>query len=308
MEQPRVSLVASVYRGERYLPAWLQNMSAQVIWRDAELILVANDLQPGEREVVAPFAAAHPQVRVVEVDREPLYRSWNRAIALAQAPLLAIANVDDLRAPEGLERQVRDLEDNQDALFSYGGFEITDSFPPAGQPLAAVDPPAFDRETFTSGMHVGPFLVWRATGRRATEFFDEGLRSGSDMDFAIRLAFHGRGLKAPCRLGWYYDGGTGLSTAGALQRVERAVLCLRYGMFDELDLDQLPEVSRYCVPELVMPDGARLPVADAVPGYDALLAARRRRWNPPGHHRRRIRRNLGQLRMLAGRVLRRVRR
>src|SRR4051794_5954028 len=120
----RVSLLASAYRSERYLPAWLENMAAQTIWPQAELIVVANDVQPAEREILATFADAHPQVRVVDVDREPLYRSWNSAIRLARAPLLAIANVDDLRAPEGLERQVRDLEGDRSALFSYGGFEI----------------------------------------------------------------------------------------------------------------------------------------------------------------------------------------
>jgi hypothetical protein len=274
-------------------------MSAQTIWAEAELILVANDLRQGERDALAPFAADHPQLRVVEVEREPLYRSWNRALALARAPLLALANVDDLRCPESLARQVRDLEDDHGALFSYGGFEITDSFPPAGRRLATVDPPPFDRETFTTGMHVGPFLVWRAARSNPTfspSFFDEGLLSGSDMDLAIRLAFHGRGVKTEGRLGWYYDGGTGLSTAGALQRVERAVLCLRYGVFDEIDLDQLPETTRYCIPELRMPDGERVRVADAIPEYEAVLAARRERWKPPGRRRRQIRKNLGRLR------------
>jgi hypothetical protein len=202
---------------------------------------------------------------------------------------------------------VRDLEDDQTALFSYGGFQITDRFPPAGRPLAVIDPPRFDRETFTSGMHVGPFLAWRVSADSATGFFDEGLRSGSDMDFAIRLAFHGHGVKTAGSLGWYYDGGTGLSTAGALQRVERAVLCLRYGMFDQLDIDQLPETARYCIPDLAMPDGVRVSVSDVVPDYDRVLATRRARWKPPGRGGRRLRRDLGALRMAAGRQLRRIR-
>ena len=306
--EPRVSLLASAYRSERYLPTWLENMTAQTIWAEAELLLVANDLQPAERDALAPFADRHPQLRVLDVEREPLYRSWNRAISQATAPILAIANVDDLRTPDGLEQQVRDLEDDRGALFSYGGFEINDSFPPSGRSLAVVDPPAFDRETFTSGMHVGPFLVWRAARSNPPAFFDEGLLSGSDMDFAIRLAFQGRGVKAPGSLGWYFDGGTGLSTAGALQRVERAVLCMRYGMFDEVDLDQLPEAAGYCIPELQMPRGERLRVADAVPDYEAVLAARRGRWKPPGRRRRQLRHHSGRLRTEIGGFLRRVRR
>jgi hypothetical protein len=306
--EPRVSLVASTYRSERYLSAWLENMTAQTIWAEAELLLVANDLQQAERGALAPFTDVHPQLRVLEVDREPLYRSWNRAISRASAPILAIANVDDLRTPDGLERQVRDLEKDGGALFSYGGFEIHDTFPPRGRPLAVVDPPAFDRETFTSGMHVGPFLVWRAAARSPSAFFDEGLLSGSDMDFAIRLAFQGRGVKASGALGWYFDGGTGLSTAGARQRVERAVLCMRYGMFDELNLDQLPEVTRYCIPELHMPDGQRLRVADAISGYEAVILARRERWKPPGRRRRQLGQYVARARRTIGGFLRRVRR
>lgn len=306
MVPPRVSLLASSYRSARFLETWLENLAAQTIWQQAELILVANEPASAEREAFEPFCRSHPQVSVIEVPREPLYRSWNRAISLARAPLLAIANVDDLRTPEGLELQVTALENDPEALFSYGGFAISDRFPPEGSPLAVVDPPAFDRETFTSGMHVGPFLVWRATGEAGTGFFDEGLLSGADMDLAIRLAAHGRGLKVKSPLGWYHDGGEGLSTSGRLQRIERAVLCLRYGIFDQLDLDYLPDTVRYCIPDLVMPGGARMAVGAAVPDYDALLAARIARWGAPGRHRRRVARTACAIRARVGQLVRRV--
>src|SRR3954452_13404607 len=99
---PRVSLLASTYRSQRFLDAWLSSLEAQTIWPEAELVVVANDPEPDEQRAFAAFAARHPQVRLQEVPRESLYRSWNRAIAAAEGPVLAIANVDDLRTPSGL--------------------------------------------------------------------------------------------------------------------------------------------------------------------------------------------------------------
>jgi hypothetical protein len=288
----RVTLLASAFDSARFLPAWLESLEAQTIWPDCELIVVANDPAPAERERLDDFAARHPQVVVKTVPREPLYRSWNRAIAAAEAPLLAIANVDDIRTPDGLERQVALLEERPELSLAYGGFEITREFPP-GAPVQVIRPEPFEREHFTRGMMLGPFFVWRPSGDPATRFFDEQLRVAADMDLAVRLALHGEGAPVDGSLGFYYDGGTGLSTGGDAQKIEGVVLILRYGIYDKLDVRYVPQAAEYVIPQLLMPGGEWLPVADVVPDYAAFLAGRRERWfAPPRTMRQRVRETL----------------
>lgn len=282
---PRVSLIASTYRSERFLPAWLENMAAQSVWADAELVVVANDPDSAEDALLRDFAEAHDNVRVLTVEREPLYRSWNRAIMASNAPLLAIANVDDLRTPTGLEAQVRALEAGDGALFAYGGYAVSTEFPPdpsAARPVAAV---AFEREEFTRSMHLGPFFVWRRRSDPATMYFDEQLRVGADFDLAVRLALHGEGVAVEEPLGFYYDGGTGLSTGGETQSVELAVLVLRYGIYDKVDPYFVAQASEYTIPQILMPAGEWLPMTAVVPGYADFLRERRERWWPKPRQR-----------------------
>jgi hypothetical protein len=285
---PRVTLVASTYQSERFLPTWLEAMTTQTIWPEAELVIVANDPTASEDALLCSFGAEHPQARVVHVDREPLYRSWNRGIDLATAPLLAIANVDDLRTPDGLRVQVETLDHDQGASFCYGGFAITTSFPPRA-PLREVAAAPFDRELFTRAMMLGPFFVWRASDEPSTRYFDEQLRVAGDFDLAVRLAIRGRGVPVRERLGYYFDGRTGLSTSGDTRAIEGTALCLRYGIYESVDVRLIPRAVRYAISWVRQPDGSWLSIDDVVPDYDEFLAARVDRWRPLRPSMRRFR-------------------
>jgi hypothetical protein len=279
----RVALVASTYRSERFLPAWLDSLAALTIWPEAELVVIANDPEPAERSLLDAFTAEHAQARVEEVPREDLYRSWNRAIAASTAPLLAIANVDDLRTPGGLAAQVEALEADPAARFAYGPFTISRAFPPEPGPRIPATP--YDRETFTRGMHLGPFFVWRRDPEPGLRYFDEQLRVGGDVDLAVRLALRGHGVAVSDDLGAYYDGGAGLSTGGTRQQIEKAVLELRYGIYDTIDYTYVDEAAEYRIRELLLPGERWVPAADVVPGYDELLRERRARWHAAGLRR-----------------------
>jgi hypothetical protein len=251
-------------------------MEAQSIWRESELVLVANEPLAGEEELLTGFASRNPQVRLITVPREPLYRSWNRAIAASAAPLLGIANVDDLRTPRGLEAQARALEGAADRLFTYGPFTISHTFPATGGSGKRIPAARFDRERFTRGMYLGPFFMWRRSEDVATAWFDEQLRVGGDFDLAVRLALHGDGIPVDDDLGVYYDGGSGLSTSGDVQAIERAVLALRYGIYDAVEGERILDAVRYAISHLHQPDGSWLPVDQVVPDYEGFLAERRR--------------------------------
>jgi glycosyltransferase involved in cell wall biosynthesis len=278
---PRVSLLASTYRSEGFLPTWFESIQSQTLWPETELIIVANDPSPAEDRLLQSFSDRHQQVSVLTVDREPLYRSWNRAVAASSAPLLGIANVDDLRMPKGLETQAESMEANRDALFCYGSYASSTEFPPPALTEAVVEAPEFDTEEFTRSMLLGPFFIWRRSKDSTTRYFDEQLKVGGDFDLAIRLALNGSGIRVAENLGWYYNGGSGLSTGGEAQPVERTVIELRYGIYDKLDFRYVPQAVEYVIPQLLQPGDTWLPVADVVPDYESFLRDRQERWFRP---------------------------
>jgi hypothetical protein len=282
MTMPAVSLIASAFQSARFLPLWMRSLEEQTIWSDCELIVIANAPDEEEARLLSAFAERHRQVTVIEVDREPISRSLNRGVAASHAPLIGMANVDDLRSRDGLEAQVRAMELSEEALFCYGPYSVSRSFPPPRQPVRTISPPPYEREEFTRSMHLGPFYVWRRTGRPETTFFDEQLKVGADFDLAIRLALYGPGVTTDVSLGAYFYGPAGLSTGGSLQPVERAVLELRYGVYDKIDYSQVPRAAEYVIPAILTPGEVWMPMDQIVPDYGDFLRARRERWAPRG--------------------------
>lgn len=281
--RPRVSILLVTYESERFLGYQLETLAQQTVWNDAELVIVANDPSRAERRQMQEFRRRwQDRVRLLVVPRETLYASLNRGIRAARASLLALANVDDIRTPTGLSEQVCGLEAARSSLFCYGPFTVVRKFRShAGKTIV---PPSFDRLQFTRSMLVGPFFVWRRRFHGATLYFDEQFQSGGDFDFAVRLACLGEGIRVDERLGFYYDGGSGLSTGTMLQPIERTVIELRYGIFDKIDYERLPDAIRYNLPNLLW-NGAWHPVADCVPDYENWLLNRRRAWFATGRRR-----------------------
>jgi glycosyltransferase involved in cell wall biosynthesis len=276
MSIPCISILLATHRSEKFLQYQLEHMAAQTIWPEAELVIVANDPSSAEQRHINRFKQKWgSKVRVMMVPRETLYASWNRGIAITQGELLAIANVDDIRTPSGLEAQVQSLRSNQSALFSYGPYTVVRHFGSCTGKI--IMPPEFDLIEFTRSMHAGPFFIWRRIKDVKALFFDEQFRSGGDFDFAIRLACSGQGILVPDLLGYYYDSGQGLSTGNQLQPIERTVIELRYGIFDKLDYGFLPEAVQYNIPNLYW-KGTWHRVADLVPNYREWIQSRRQQW------------------------------
>lgn len=275
--KPRVSIIASTYHASLFIDRWLNSIEIQSIWSDAELIVVPNDADSLELSSLLAFHAKYPsQVTIVPVSRESLYSSWNRAISRSRAPLIAISNVDDIRAPEGLESQVEMLAMHSTALFSYGPFEIIETIHQLKG--RQVDPPTFEPEEFTRSMHLGPFFVWKKTFNNHILYFDEQFKTGSDFDFAIRLAILGKGVKAQRSLGLYLDAGVGLSTGNPLQPIERTAIELRYGIWDKVYLEYVPAALQYDLKNILI-EGNLIQIGELVPGYADLFAAKLQKSN-----------------------------
>jgi glycosyltransferase involved in cell wall biosynthesis len=90
-----ISLITSLYRSERHLPA-------QVDF-PLEVVLVANDATDTERQLLETFEQGDLfTIQVIFTERETLYASWNRGFEAAQYDFLGAWNVDDRRSIEGL--------------------------------------------------------------------------------------------------------------------------------------------------------------------------------------------------------------
>jgi glycosyltransferase involved in cell wall biosynthesis len=250
----KVSAIVSCFRGQKYLPAFLENCAQQTLAEQLEVVLVHNDPSPEELELVRFFETKHPgMVTHLVVGREPLAVSTNRAMKAAKGEYLCVWNVDDLRTPDSLEKMAAVLDNFFDIGFTYGDFIITHKW--LGKTGQLVVSPEFARAAFVRSMHAGPFYMWRKQLCETLGYWDEQFKSGADFDYVVRLALESKGKKTIGLLGYYLDEGIGLSTGKTpWQAIERTMIELRYGVYRKLDFWYYKRAKAYRLNE-VLQDG-----------------------------------------------------
>src|SRR5262249_15348219 len=99
-----ISLVTSLFRSDSFLPAYINLVSRaatalQAAGVSLEVVIVANDASPLERQLIEAFAAQASSFQVIPVyvPRESVYASWNRGIQTGQGRVIGFWNADDVR-------------------------------------------------------------------------------------------------------------------------------------------------------------------------------------------------------------------
>ena len=110
MTVPAVSVVMSVYNGERYLRSAIESILAQT-WRNFEFIIVDDGSQDSTGGLLTEYAAADSRLVVLANPTNVGYtRALNRGLDIARGRYVARQDADDISLPERLAAQVALLD------------------------------------------------------------------------------------------------------------------------------------------------------------------------------------------------------
>jgi len=108
-----------VYNAERWLVAGIESMQQQSL-ADFELILSDNASTDGSLAIAERFARADKRIRILRQSRNlGANGNYSAVLADARADYFKWASVNDLCAPEFLQRCVEALEKQPDAVLAY---------------------------------------------------------------------------------------------------------------------------------------------------------------------------------------------
>lgn len=260
----RISIITSLYRCEAFLESFIQHYFNIVNKDECELIFVHNDPTEQELRIINKFDWSGAHLTHIQIGREGLYSSWNRAIKIARGEYLAVWNVDDIRTPNSLLAQKNAL-DNSDAVLCYGDFYGTCEYGTFKHRLLQYD--EFDKiKKAKLRRHIiGCFPMWRKSVHEKVGYFDEQFRLVSDFEFQLRLLPNYKFVKADQVLGYYLEFvGHKLSSNGFLQNKERTVVEIRYKIYEKILMHTLPFLSKYR-PYYFLNFGVWQKVSDVVP-------------------------------------------
>jgi|Deesub1362A_J573_1020465.scaffolds.fasta_scaffold00600_5 glycosyltransferase involved in cell wall biosynthesis len=116
MKNPTVSVIMSVYNGEKYLRQAIESILNQT-FSDFEFIIVDDGSTDKTPEILKDYAKKDLRLKIVKNrKRIGLTKSLNEAIKQAKGKYIARQDADDISLPERLEKQITFLEKNP----SYG--------------------------------------------------------------------------------------------------------------------------------------------------------------------------------------------
>ena len=185
MRAPKVSVIMSVYNGEKFLKEAVESILNQT-FSDYEFIIINDGSTDHTPQVLASFD--DPRLVIVNQDNRGLAISLNRGIRLAKGTYIARMDADDVSEPTRLERQVEVLDRNSDVVLVACWHKVIDE---KGNVLAHRRLPTDGRQLARLLMHDNPIchgsVLMRKEAVEAVGLYDENLRYAQDYDLWLRM-------------------------------------------------------------------------------------------------------------------------
>lgn len=185
MQRPKVTVLMSVYNGEKYLHDAIDSILDQT-FKDFEFLII-ND---GSRDRTAEILQSYhdPRIKIINNQKNlGLTKSLNIGIKRARGEYIARQDADDISLPERLERMVGFLDKNRDVgVLGSSYIEIDEPGKEFVTCLLATDDKEI-RKKLLLGNHLG-FEIFRKTVIEEVGFYREEFRYAQDYDIALRIA------------------------------------------------------------------------------------------------------------------------
>lgn len=198
MSPPAISVLMSVYNGERFLAEAVESILNQT-FRDFEFIIVDDGSKDKTAGILADYAKRDARVRVIPQENTGRSEALNNGMKVARAPLIARMDADDISLPGRFEEQMRFLSDHPDVGLLGGQAE---RMGPKGESLGPYWPlPTQDVELrdlmlrFSAFVH--PAVMMKRDLVLELGGFRKALPEAEDYDLFLRISERARVANLP---------------------------------------------------------------------------------------------------------------
>lgn len=228
----KISVITSVYKGIEYIESFFCNFLQIDNISEVELVMVLNEPTREEINIVTEYKKRIFHFIVIEVNRESLYASWNRAIKLSHGKYLAMWSIDDCRTPESLSAQSNILDKNPTYLIATGNYYKIFKYGDTKGFLKKDSALKKDVNGYTQFRN-GCFLMWKKELHDYIGYFDEQFKISGDSEFYMRAMYNGYKVVSTNSLLGYFlrESNKGLSKQKSKEKErawEHQIISMRY--------------------------------------------------------------------------------
>ncbi|EPR37173.1 glycosyl transferase family 2 [Desulfovibrio sp. X2] len=205
--QPLVSVVMSVYNGERHLADCLRSVLGQSLG-EFEFLIVDDGSRDETRSILEEFAARDSRIRIIRQENTGLTRALNTALELARGEYVARIDADDVWLPEKLALQVAAFEANPRLGLLGTAYRTIDE---AGEPTPddtvplLVDDAAIRRAMICFNPFSHSSVMFRRKLVTVCGSYDERFALAQDYECWFRFLERAEGGNLPDVLTWRRD-------------------------------------------------------------------------------------------------------
>ena len=92
----KVTVLTSIFRGNKHLPSFLQDIIKQTIFDQCEWFLLDAASPDDEYSIIQPYLKQYKNIRYERLEQDPgIYGCWNYMIKNSDSDYLTNANIDD---------------------------------------------------------------------------------------------------------------------------------------------------------------------------------------------------------------------
>jgi glycosyltransferase involved in cell wall biosynthesis len=255
MALPLITAIVSTYSAERFIRGCLEDLVAQTLFSEMEVLVIDSGSPEGESAICAEFARQYPQIQLIRTEREPLYAAWNRAIPLARGKYLTNANTDDRHRPDFMQVMVAALDQHPEVALAYADQLISHT---ENETFADCDRrgaklrywPDYTPQELMLRCITGSQPVWRKSLHAGLGDFDTRYRIAADYDLWLRFAAKYPLLKVQGPLGVLYDSPNTISGRNSRLPMNQEVLDIQQRYMRQAPWQTLPDIRTRLAAEL----------------------------------------------------------
>jgi hypothetical protein len=188
----KVTAIVSAYNSSKFLRGCLDDLEAQTIRDDLEIIVIDSGSQENEGEIVAEYQKTYSNIRYIRTERETVYGAWNRGVKVAKGRYLTNANTDDRHRNDAFAIQSNMLDLHPEFALVYGDVLVTETYNETfdnNTTVGCIPYPDYDRLNLLQGSClIGPQPMWRKSVHDGYGYFDADMVTSGDYEFWIRIS------------------------------------------------------------------------------------------------------------------------
>ena len=212
-----VSALVPIYNAERFMRGLLEDLEAQTIADQVEIVICDTASPQNERAIIEEFMARYDNIVYIHTaHRENSHEAANRCVQAATGKYLTTACADDRHRADALEVMAKALDTRPEVGLVYGDTLLTripnETFE-RNSAQQVTNWPDYSLRQLMMYNFFGPQSMWRRSLHADCGLFDPEYLVAGDYEMWVRLAWKSGAYHIPEILGIFLEGGNSSNRA-----------------------------------------------------------------------------------------------